>query len=51
MKKAYSAPELEITQLQTIQIICQSISYDGYGNGRPAEAKRRNPIFDDEEDL
>ena len=52
MKKAYSSPELEITRLQTIQIICQSISYDGDGNGRPADAKRRsNPIFEDEDDM
>lgn len=52
MKKQYATPDLDIVQCPNIQIICQSISFDGNGDGRPAGAqKRNNPIFDDEEDI
>ena len=52
MKKEYATPDLVIVQCPNIQIICQSISFDGDGNGRPADAKRRsNPIFEDEDDM
>lgn len=44
--------ELEIVQCPTNEIICQSMDFDGKGNGRPAGAKRRsNPIFEDEDDM
>lgn len=50
MKKEYTAPELLIVQCSNNEIICQSIPYDGNGNGRPAGA-RKNPIFDNEDDM
>lgn len=50
MKKDYTTPELTIVECETLEIVCQSISYDGDGNGRPAEARRRNNVIFDYED-
>jgi hypothetical protein len=51
MKKEYIAPELKMKQIPDDMIICESIPYDGNGNGRPAGAKGFSDFEDMDSDM